>query len=467
MIAELAPRKKKGSNTPPKTEPTLSAEGVRLSILQRFNPIRGLTPQSLSLQLDNFNLGYLAYCALTWDAIERRDDVLKGVASKRKKDVARLEREVLTIEESPEAAAHAEALTDFYDHLECVNALDESERGGFPLLVRQMMDAVGKKYAVHEVVWKPGDEGQPLTAELRFTPLWFFENRTGRLQFITTLGQATGEPLEPGGWMITTGDGLMEPCSVAYMYKHLPLRDWLAYSDKFGTPGILGRTNAAQGSDAGLAMRSAVSSFGQNWSGVLYGDDGQIENPISLITPETATTLPFPGLIERMDRTMAALWRGADLSTMSGSQESNVGASVQGDESDILLADDAAMISETLHYYLDRWVIWQRFGTDRPLARVKLSVPDREDTELDLKVDDWLLKAGAPLGTRERMEHYGRAQIQKGDQPLALPAAPTEPDPNGGNAETANERATVRRLETLLGEALANANPNHNPRPAV
>src|SRR5688500_10041609 len=70
-----------------KTIPTVTPERVQLSIRTRFNPIRGLTPALLSTQLDNFQAGFIAWCALTWDAIERRDDVLKGVAGKRKKDV--------------------------------------------------------------------------------------------------------------------------------------------------------------------------------------------------------------------------------------------------------------------------------------------------------------------------------------------------------------------------------------------
>jgi len=53
--------------------------------------------------LDEFQAGNFRLVAQTWDAIERRDDVLQGVASKRKKAVARLGWEVLTIEDTPEA----------------------------------------------------------------------------------------------------------------------------------------------------------------------------------------------------------------------------------------------------------------------------------------------------------------------------------------------------------------------------
>jgi len=399
----------------PKTESLVSADVVQLALRSRFNPLRGLTPQLLSVYLDNFMLGFVAYAALVWDQIEKRDDVIRNVASKRKKAIAKFKRQSFQREDSPEAEAHAEALDDFYDNMTVVNALDENEKGGFPLLVRQMMDAVGKYYAVHEIVWQPGEL---LTAELRFVPLWFFENRSGRLQFLKLpLGGANGEPLEEGGWMITKGDGIMEACSIAYMFKNMPLKDWVAYSDKYGTPGVLGQTNAAKGSEAGEALKAAVAAFGQNWSGVVYGADGTVKDPISLITARGEGTLPFPPLVERMDRALASLWRGSDLSTMSGDRN---GASVQEDESDILLEDDAAMISETLHLHIDRWVIWQKFGV-RPLAYSRIVIPESRNIDLDLKIDELLLKAGARMGERERLEYYGRPLIAAQDLPLHNP----------------------------------------------
>jgi len=416
----------KAARRAPKTESMVSADVVQLALRSRFNPLRGLTPQLLSVYLDNFLLGFVAYAALVWDQIEKRDDVIRNVASKRKKALAKFKRQSFPADDSSEAEAHARALDEFYDNCTVVNALDQNESGGFPLLVRQMMDAVGKYYAVHEIVWQPGAPGSSseiLTAELRFVPLWFFENRSGRLQFLKLpLGGANGEPLEPGGWMITKGDGIMEACSIAYMFKNMPLKDWVAYSDKYGTPGVLGQTNAAKGSEAGDALKAAVAAFGQNWSGVVYGADGSIKEPISLITARGEGTLPFPPLVERMDRAMASLWRGGDLSTLSAD---NQGASVQKGESDILLEDDAAMVSETLNLYIDRWVIWQKFGV-QPLAYSRIVVPASKNVDLDLKIDDLLLRAGARLGERERLEYYGRPLIAADDPPLHNPVTVTK-----------------------------------------
>jgi phage gp29-like protein len=125
----------------------------------RFSPIRNLTPERLTQMLDAFEQGYLAEAALTWDTIEKRDDTIKSVAPKRKKAIARHGWEVIVSPNLPcdkqaEALKHKEALEYFYTNRTCSHALDGNERGGFKLMVRQMMDAIGKRYAVHEILWK-------------------------------------------------------------------------------------------------------------------------------------------------------------------------------------------------------------------------------------------------------------------------------------------------------------------------
>src|SRR3954464_12878687 len=121
----------------------------------RFSPIRNLTPERLTQMLDAFEQGHLTEAALTWDTIEKRDDTIKSVAPKRKKAIARHGWEVIVLPTLPremnaEALQHKKALEYFYTNLACSHGLDGNERGGFKPLVRQMMDAIGKRYAVHE-----------------------------------------------------------------------------------------------------------------------------------------------------------------------------------------------------------------------------------------------------------------------------------------------------------------------------
>ena len=366
------------------SESVINIERVRTWKQGRFSPIRGLTPEVLSRQMDNFATGYLREFALTMDAIERRDDVLQCVAPKRKGAVARSGYEIVTVDESREAKKHKEALEYFYNNLRVVNSIDLHEVGGTKLLVRQMMDCVGKRYSVHEILWRIDPGSGKLTAELRWVPLWFFENITGKLRFLQSDYTTYGVDLDPEGWMVSVGQGIMEACAVAYMFKHLPLKDWLIYCEKHGMPGIQGKTDAAKGSEEWDAMADAVAAMAADCSCVTNRGD-----EISKIDLGTTGQLPYPAMVERMDRAMAALWRGADLSTMSKGQDA-VGASVQGGETAILEQDDAEMIADTLNMQLEPLVIKYLFGEGvKPMAYFRL-ISESQGETMEFKRKVWM-----------------------------------------------------------------------------
>ncbi|MDR0727682.1 MAG: DUF935 domain-containing protein [Puniceicoccales bacterium] len=374
---------------------------------QGFNPIRALTPESLTRQLDAFHRGELWPAALLWDAIERRDDVLKGVAAKRKKAVARLRWTVLTTDDSEEARQQQEALHFFYNNLRCTGAIDHNERGSFALLVKQMMDSVGKKYAVHEIIYQIHDHcfinncARPLlSAEFRFVPLWYFENYTGLLRFLPTDVMREGIPLEGGAWLVTVGDGLMEACSIAYLFKHLPLRDWLVYCDRNGMPGVKGVTDAVPGTPQWEMAKQAVEAFGAEFNALMStGSD------LQAIDLTSRGTLPYPALVDRMDRAMAALWCGSDLSTLS--RGNGVGASMQAEGQSILEQDDAAMISEVLNEQVDRYVLNYLFGDAPVKAYLSLQSAQSDNFLRDLELYERLAKLGVQIPANDLCEHFG------------------------------------------------------------
>jgi phage gp29-like protein len=402
-----------------KTISQISEIRVRNSMRARFNPIKTLTPDSLSQMLDAFSAGYLKAAALTWDAIERRDDVIQGVAGKRKKSIAHLNWEILSVDDSNLAKDQKTALEYFYNNLTTTNACDGNEKGGMSLLVRQMMDAIGKKYAVHEIIFEPHDhfkadnDFQPLklghkapamllTATFRFVPLWFFENRDGKLKFLADEGATSGMPLEPGAWLITTGDGLMEACSIAYLFKHLPLRDWLVYCERNGMPGVKGVTDAAPNTEQWEAARDAVEDFGAEFNALMSKG-----TTIEAIDLSTRGELPYPKLIDRMDRAISALWRGSDLATLS--RQSGTGASLQADETAILEKDDAVMISETLNAQVDKFVIKYLFGDVPMKAYIKFIPNVKRNIADELNLYRELHKMGVPISITDIRERFNLA----------------------------------------------------------
>lgn len=445
----------------------ISAERIRREIQARFNPIRGLTPEVLTQQLEQFKLGYLRQMALTWEAMENRDLHLKNVAMKRKKAVARHGWEILTVDDSPEAEAQKEGLKVFYENLRVTSVMEQDQQGGVSLLVRQMMDAVGKRYAVHEIVWVPGGtakaprlrgarrETKPelngqatrpsnfMTAEFRFCPLWFFENRTGRLRFLEQEYALEGVEMPPQQWLVTVGDGIMEGCSVAYMFKHLPLKDWLAFSEKFGMPGLIGKTGAKKGSTEWQAMLDALKSFCNDWAAVVNAGEA-----IETVDIKAGIQIPYPPLIEYCDKRMAAAWRGADLSTISGTGQDSTGASLQGQEESVLQEDDAQWISETLNNRVDCHVIRYLFGTNECLAYIKILTPQKDTIDRDIKIDEFLTRHGARIGMQDCMERLGRQEAEDGEELLQSGGEPgAEPhggSPGGGEDGKDDDDAPVR-----------------------
>lgn len=446
---------------------------IRRAIEQRWNPIRGLKPERLASILDNFKKGHLREGAQLFEAVEDRDLLIRNVASKRKKAVARAQWEVLTVDDSPEAMAQKQCLEVFYNNLVATSVLNSDERGGMGLLVRQMMDAIGKKFAVHDIVWRPiegkgidrrlarkknsptsepdvtdrqGSSGdspsQFLTATFTQAPLWFFENKTGRLRYLETDVALEGTPLERGGWLVTVGDGIMEATVVGWLLKRGSLQDWAAFLEKFGTPGVLGRCHAGKDTDEAEQMETAVAQLMNDWAAVLFGED-----EITLLeTKGAGGDKAFAAMVEYIDRMIAAIWRGADLSTISQGQ-AGVGASLQGDESDLLTEDDANLITETLWDQVDRYVLQYCLGvTESPKAYIKILPPKRQNVDQDLQVDEFLMRHRFPRSVDDVAELYGRPIPDADAELLQAPETNPEANPEGAHATEPKPMGNTRAV---------------------
>ena len=373
----------------------------------RYNPIASATPASLTRALDEFESGWIRSAALLWEAICDRDDMARPCSIKRVGAVSTRPFGIVRSEESPEAERHEAALQYFFDNLTVTNALDLNVRGTFSDLTEQMMSAQLHQYAAHEILWQPGardEEGRPaMTAELRFVPLYLFENTSGRLRYTGPQLSGEGRDLEDGGWMTTVGDGIMKAVSVAWMFKRLSLSDWLQYSEKFGIPGIHGTTPAQKGTAEFAAFVDALEAFASDW--VMASAQG---SEVKLIEVGKTGDAPFSPMVERMDRQIAILMLGSDLATLS--RDNGTGASLQGEEASALFARDCKKISSTLQTQLSRPVIEYLFGPGvRPLAYIEIAPPQQQDIDQDIKIDEHLAKNGIDQDPAEMAARYGRS----------------------------------------------------------
>ena len=337
-----------------------------------ISPLANLTPQLLALQLDEFQAGNFFRVARTWEAIEARDDILKGVAGKRKKSPARLPWRVIALSEDPQAQTQRVAVEEMLRNISVTDASDKSTRGSLPLFIEMLMDAVGKKYSCLEYRFVTSLDGS-VTTEAQFVPLWFFRKIAGELNFIDAEGNTT--PLARERWIIGVSDGLMEASSIAYLYKHLPLRDWLIYCERNGMPGVKGTTTAQPGTPEWDNARRAVEEFGAEFSALL-GAGATLE----AIDLSAKGHLPYQPLVERMDRAMIALWRGGDMTTLSGQR---AGITLQKNETALIEEHDASWVAQTINTQLVTPFIHHVFGpAQKPLVAFSIQPEGQLDREI-------------------------------------------------------------------------------------
>lgn len=418
-------------------------ESMKRGRRSRWNPLRAFSGERLAVMLDSFDAGDLREFAMLAKAIADRDDTIKGVKAKREKAVAHRKFAVVTLEDGPEAERQKEVLERFWRRVRWVDAWDRSRKGKRKRLIQAMQEAVSYGYSVHHIVWNPTPDGE-LRATFEHVPLWFFENRETEMRVIPNGIGYTGIEMAEQDWLISTGDALMVACSIGYSAKRNGLMDWIRFSEKFSIPGVVGKTSAAKGSPQGNAMREAVARYNNDWATVLYGADGT--ETIELVEANgNPTAMPMPALIEMVNRKFAALYRGADLSTMSGSTSTAAGASLQGEEADILERDDAADRSEDMQR-VEATVLRWYFGEDvDALAEGRIIVPDRAEQAAKLNATKVFVDMGARIGREEVLSDFGMSEAEPGEAVFTRAGA----DTGQGSRVTGEElRVTGQEEET-------------------
>ena len=378
----------------------------------RFNMLAGLHAGSLTQLRNAFDAGYLRGLSILGEQIADADDTAGTVMEKRISQVCRRPWDVLIGEDVPDeqraqALLHQAELKSFFSNLRTRNAVQLNDHGSLRALLRQMMGAVFYRYAAHEIAWD--FSAGTARATLWHVPLAFMEDTTGELRFAGATGTTPGLSLDSVNWLFAVHHrALIKSLSVLYLIKKLSLSDWINFCEKFGTPGLHMETTATPGSKEWNDAVTALASFARDWSAVT--SQGQ---KIHLIQAAAgAGEGPFAPLVDLANRAMARVVLGSDLATMS--RENGAGASLQGEDTDELISADCEWISEVLNEQLSRRVIAWKFGEGvEPLAFFKLSGPQRQDTEMEMKVDDHVKKHGVVLSVDDVAERYGRTHVER------------------------------------------------------
>lgn len=421
----------------------------------RYNPLKNLTPQKITAAMDNFNCGYLSDAAKIYAAIRRRDAVVQACVQKRKRATSRLTWTIVEMGNDEAASKeHSAFLEDFYNNIRVTSAEDANKRGSMSMLVENILSALENKYAVSEIIWDTS-RAPSLSAEVRHVPLWFFENTQGYLRFKKSSYDTEGVDLEKNGWMVSVYDSpLMEATAVCYVVKRFAQGDWAAYSNRFGMPTPVYNSTATRNTPEWDAAVDALANLVNGCGMVLAaGEVFDLKQP-------AGTGEPFKTLSDAMDRYIALIWRGSDLSTLSA--DNAAGASLQAEESEILEDADCALVEETLASYLSQPALEWKFGKDvKPAAYLQLTRKNRKDKLNQIAVYKGAAELGCNVAKRDVYEALELREPEPGEDMVELSvqqpaAAGAEAQGAGLSAFGNSSEPSEEDLEKML-DALATA----------
>src|SRR5262249_34624360 len=163
------------------------------------------------------------------------------------------------------------------------------------------------------------------------------------------------------------------------------LNDWLLYSQRNGRPGLRATTPATPDSPEWSSLQTALSEILSGGAVVHSSSDD-----IKVIDLAAGGNIPFPELVDRIDRMIAALWRGPDVRPIR--RDRGYGARLKEKKPRALKEDAPQILTKPLNKSVDSWIILSLFGKDvKPPPNVKVLVPAKECTTADLQIDDFLI----------------------------------------------------------------------------
>ena len=371
----------------------------------------GLTPSALAGIIRDANAGNLyAYLTLA-EEMEERDPHYSSVLRTRKLAVLGLDVKVEPASDSAEDIRLADE----------IKALVRSPK--FEDLQGDLLDALGKGYAVAEIEWQRGAKWIP--TEYKFRDPRFFApdiNHPETFRIIDESDPVNGLAMPAGKFIIhkpklksglSIRGGLARLVAFSYVCKMYGIKDWLAFAEIYGIPLRVGKYDS-NATDADISiLRNAVSSIGSDAAAVLP-EDMQIE--FEQIASAASGSDVFEKLVSWIDRQVSKAVLGQTMTSDDGSSKSQ--ASVHNEVRKELIEADAKQLAQTINRDLVKPFIDWNFGPRENYPRISIRLPEKEDLiSLATNVEK-LIKSGLHLDADEVREKFGFSKPKEGAETL-------------------------------------------------
>lgn len=382
-----------------------------------------LTPQRLSnILLAAIQGDANPYLTLA-EEMEERDMHYASVLGTRKLALVGLDVRVESATDDREDVRRADAIRELTNTAE------------FGEMMAHLVDALGKGYAVSEIVWdRSGREWAPQFVE-RDPRFFRFDRETGReLRLLDAADPAHGIPLAPYKFVvhqprIRSGlpirGGLARLAAPSYMCKAWTWRDWMSFADIYGLPMRVGTYGPGANKEDIAKLMAAVANLGSDAAAVM-------PDSVRIAFEQAANVAGAGDFFSKL----ASFWdKQISKGVLGQTMTADDGASLSQAEVhqlvrlDIMTAD-AKAFSNTLQRQVVRPHIDLNFGPGPGgYPRITIVVPKPENTAALVDALQKLVPMGLTVEQSVVRDKLGIPDPEKDAVVLQAPAAQAAPAP--------------------------------------
>ncbi len=286
----------------------------------RDYPADGLTPARLVGILREADAGSPASALELFEQMEEKDAHLHCVAGVRRLGLTGLEWQIVSAAEMHEDVRGAAADEAAAYCRESLAALDRWEEA-----LQHLSLAIGRNIAVAELVWEVAGGGHRLAdvVAVSFGRLAFDD--LGRVRVLTEDEPVHGVPLPRNKFIVHTPQaasghpmrgGLLRVSALAWLGKHLAMKDWLVFAEVFEMPVRIARYEPTATADEKRELLRMLQTLGSDAAGI-FSKAVELE----VIESNRGTPPPpFESICSFMNREMSKAWLGQTLTTETAGQ---------------------------------------------------------------------------------------------------------------------------------------------------
>lgn len=385
----------------------------------------GLTPQRMAAILRACDQGDLHEFLTLAEEMEERDAHYLSVMGTRKRVISGITPVVVPGGEDARSKQIAEAVQR-----------DVAEHDGFPDLIEDLLDALGKSYAVVELDWLREGRGWSFSGFVHRDPRHFtFDRATGReLRMLDEAAPVEGLALEPAKFAVhrariksglTYRGGLARVVAFAWMCKQYTMKDWIAFIETYGLPLRLGRYGPEATVEDVRKLFQAVANIGTDAAAVLPRSmEIEFQNG-----PAATGDRLFETFARWADEQISKAVLGQTMTADSGSSEAQ--AKVHNDVRHDIAISDARAVSATIRRDILRPYVDLNFGVQAAYPRLLLTIEEPEDATAKVTGAVALAGIGVTFRASELRRTLGYSDPEPGEDVVGgrppAPAAPANP----------------------------------------